>query len=407
MEEKICFIVMGFGKKKDPDTNRTIDLDATYKKIIRPAVESARCKCIRADEIVESGIIDRSMYALLYYADIVIADISTFNPNAIYELGVRHALRPYSTIIIKEDEGKIPFDIGHDRIISYKHLGNEISEAEVRKCIPQLRTLIQNVINEPKTDSPLYSYIHQIKKPEISEEEISSIIGELKNNEDSIYALTEMAKENMAKSDFVKAEQLWEKLCYKAENEKYYIQQRALCRYKSEVPTTQKALTDALLIMAKIEGQTDTETLGILGAINKRLYEITSDKSFLTSAIDSYKRAWNQYKDYYTGENYATCMFMKSKIETSEELKTHSSVEAKLTYTEIIDIILKSLEDKEVEELLWKYASLSNAYLALDDHTNAEKYEKLFYDQQPQQWEKKTFEKTKETILNLLLGDLE
>lgn len=211
----------------------------------------------------------------------------------------------------------------------------------------------------------------------------------------------------MAKSDFVKAEQLWEKLCYKAENEKYYIQQRALCRYKSEVPTTQKALTDALLIMAKIEGQTDTETLGILGAINKRLYEITSDKSFLTSAIDSYKRAWNQYKDYYTGENYATCMFMKSKIETSEELKTHSSVEAKLTYTEIIDIILKSLEDKEVEELLWKYASLSNAYLALDDHTNAEKYEKLFYDQQPQQWEKKTFEKTKETILNLLLGDLE
>lgn len=56
------------------------------KKIIRPAVESAGCKCIRADEIVESGIIDRSMYALLYYADIVIADISTFNPNAIYEL---------------------------------------------------------------------------------------------------------------------------------------------------------------------------------------------------------------------------------------------------------------------------------------------------------------------------------
>mgnify|MGYP000767346306 CR=1 FL=1 len=202
MERNLCFIVMGFGKKKDPDTNRTIDLDATYKKIIRPAVESAGCKCIRADEIVESGIIDRSMYALLYYADIVIADISTFNPNAIYELGVRHALRPYSTIIIKEDEGKIPFDIGHDRIISYKHLGNEISEAEAKKCIPQLRTLIQSVINEPKTDSPLYSYIHQIKKPEISEEEISSIIGELKNNEDSIYALTEMAKEEIVKKNF-------------------------------------------------------------------------------------------------------------------------------------------------------------------------------------------------------------
>ena len=65
MERNLCFIVMGFGKKKDPDTNRTIDLDATYKKIIRPAVESAGCKCIRADEIVESGIIDRSMHSYI------------------------------------------------------------------------------------------------------------------------------------------------------------------------------------------------------------------------------------------------------------------------------------------------------------------------------------------------------
>ena len=41
MEKKICFVVMGFGKKKDPETNRTIDLDQTYKCIIRPAVEAA------------------------------------------------------------------------------------------------------------------------------------------------------------------------------------------------------------------------------------------------------------------------------------------------------------------------------------------------------------------------------
>lgn len=109
------------------------------KKIIRPAVESAGCQCIRADEIVDSGVIDRSMYALLYQADVVVADISTYNPNAIYELGVRHSLRPYSTIIIKENEGNIPFDISHNRTISYKHLGNEISDQEAKTCIPRLK----------------------------------------------------------------------------------------------------------------------------------------------------------------------------------------------------------------------------------------------------------------------------
>ena len=44
------------------------------------------------------------MYGLLLSADLVIADISTYNPNAIYELGVRHGVKPYHTIILKEKE---------------------------------------------------------------------------------------------------------------------------------------------------------------------------------------------------------------------------------------------------------------------------------------------------------------
>ena len=37
------------------------------------------------------------------------ADVSTANCNAFYELGVRHALRPATTIIIAEDKFKFPF----------------------------------------------------------------------------------------------------------------------------------------------------------------------------------------------------------------------------------------------------------------------------------------------------------
>lgn len=398
MEKKVCFVIMGFGKKKDPDTNRTIDLDATYKRIIRPAIEAADCKCIRADEIIESGIIDRSMYALLYYADVVIADISTFNPNAIYELGVRHTLRPFSTIIIKEDEGKIPFDIAHDRMISYKHLGNEISEQEAKKCIPQLCNLIKSVVSDPRVDSPLYTFIPSTERPRISEDEIQSIIGELKDNEDTIYALTERAKEKMNAKDFVEAEQLWEKLSKKAENDKYYIQQQALCRYKSETPTKLRALTDALSIIEQIDNQSDTETLGIMGAIYQRLWVETNDNSFLDSAIESYKKGWSLYEDYYTGENYANCVYMKATV-LEGDLKTHSEVEAKLTFEKIITIVQKSLEETEAEEIMWKYATLSNSYLALKQFEEAEKYEKLFREQEPSQWQIDTFEKTKQYYL--------
>src|SRR6478672_8506885 len=91
-----CFVVMGFGKKTDFETGRVLDLDHSYDNLIKPAVEAAGLKCIRADEIVHSGLIDVPMYEQLLKADVVVADISTSNRNAIYELGVRHALRPYT-----------------------------------------------------------------------------------------------------------------------------------------------------------------------------------------------------------------------------------------------------------------------------------------------------------------------
>jgi hypothetical protein len=94
---------MGFGKKTDFEIGRVLDLDASYTELIKPAVEAAGLKCIRADEIKHSGLIDDPMYEQLLTADVVVADLSTSNRNAIYELGVRHALRPYTTVIIAED----------------------------------------------------------------------------------------------------------------------------------------------------------------------------------------------------------------------------------------------------------------------------------------------------------------
>ena len=199
----------------------------------------------------------------------------------------------------------------------------------------------------------------------------------------------------MKKSDFCEAEKIWKRLSVKAGNEKYYIQQQALCRYKSESPSKLIALTDALGIMSEIKEQTDTETLGILGAINKRLWEATRDSCYLTSAIDVYKKGWNLHKDYYTGENYANCLMMQEKI-LKGDLSTHAKVEAQLTFKEIIKIVLASLEEVEPEEVMWKYATLANSHYALGLCDKGEKYERLFRSQNPDEWQVQTFEKTKQ-----------
>ena len=149
-----------------------------------------------------------------------------------------------------------------------------------------------------------------------------------------------------------------------------------------------------MLILEGVGNQSDTETYGIKGAIYKQLWEETKDNSYLDSAIESYKKGWSLYEDYYTGENYANCMYMKAKV-SEGELKIHSEVEAKLTFEKIISIVLKSLEEDEPEEVMWKYATLSNSYLALKQIKYAEKYEKLFREQEPLPWQIETYEKTK------------
>lgn len=397
MNKKICFVVMGFGKKKDPETNRTIDLDQTYQQIIRPAVEASGLECVRADEITETGIIDRSMYALLYRADVVIADISTYNPNAIYELGVRHALKKHSTIIIKESNCKFPFDLNHNRILSYEHLGDEISSNEAKRCQEELQKLITTIVAEPKVDSPLYIYIPQTSTPIISDETLAEIIGEQKAIENSIFRLTELAKQHMIDNNFLDAALIWERLSKTVVNEDYYIQRQALCTYKSEYPSKLEALTNALSIIKQISNGNDTETLGIIGGINKRLWRLTREASFLDRALEYYGKAWNLYKDYYTGENYALCMLEMSNKEIDEE-KIYYKVGAKKTFQEIIYSLLTSLRVEEPEDLLWKYATLSNAYLACGDLGNATKYETKFMEQHPAEWQIQTFNETKEII---------
>ena len=120
---------MGFNTKTMED-GKEYNLNLSYEEIIKPVLEQLNIQYIRADEIMLSEIIDESMYQLLLCADLVIADITTLNPNALYELGVRYALKPYATVLIGDRDTKFPFDISHLRIFTYEHSGKTITSKE-------------------------------------------------------------------------------------------------------------------------------------------------------------------------------------------------------------------------------------------------------------------------------------
>ncbi|RXM44962.1 TRAFs-binding domain-containing protein [Flavobacterium sp. YO12] len=407
--KKICFVIMGFGKKTDPTLGKTFDLDKTYHNIIKPAVLASGYECVRGDEVQESGLIDRSMYGLLIYSDLVIADITTFNPNAIYELGIRHAAKPFSTIVMKEKDGTIPFDINHNKTFTYSHMGEDISATEASRCQEALTNLILSVEKSQEVDSPLFQHIQSVKPYILPEEEYIHLIQELAEKEKVLFALVQQAKFHMSKNNFEEAIKCWKKASEKVENDSYFIQQLALCTYKNKNVSEKLALNDALTIINKLEpdGRTtnDPETLGITGAIYKRFWLLDkSEMEYLDRAIKYYNKGFTINSDYYTGENYALCLDLKSEHIQDEHEKIYCKVEARKTREKIIEIIDKLKEDEDFlirSDLNWIYASLANCYLSLNNEEEFEKYEKLFLEKAKADWEIETYNKSKQQILNL------
>jgi hypothetical protein len=408
--KKLCFVIMGYGKKTDPTLGKTFDLDITYSNIIKPAVIRAGYDCVRGDEILESGIIDKSMYALLIHADLVIADITTFNPNAIYELGIRHAARPFSTIVMKEKDGNIPFDLNHNKIFTYAHMGEDIGYSETERAVSSLFAIITAISKSEEVDSPLFHHIKGMEPYVLPPEEYTQIIKELADKEHSIFALVEKARIEMQNENFSEACKSWKKASEKVENDVYFTQQLALCTYKDKTLDPNLALIDALSIIRKLEpdnrNTTDPETLGITGAIYKRLWLCNKHvPDYLDRAIEYYKRGFTINQDYYTGENYALCLGLKSQITQDPEEKVYLKFSAKKVRNEIIQIVnaLQNDEDYNLRsDLIWIYASLANCHLALKNNDEFEKNEGLFLSKKPAQWELETYNDSKKLTLNLI-----
>jgi hypothetical protein len=115
----LCFVLMPFGRKMDA-AGRVTNFDSVYDKIIAPAVSQAGLEPIRADEEKIGGTIHKPMFERLMLCHYAVADITGANPNVFYELGIRHAMRPRSTVIVFAEGTVLPFDIALVRGISYK-----------------------------------------------------------------------------------------------------------------------------------------------------------------------------------------------------------------------------------------------------------------------------------------------
>src|SRR5262245_43736442 len=110
MTRPLCFVLMPFGRQPDA-AGRPVDVDRVYQELIAPAIAQADLEPLRADEEMTGGIIHKPMFERLILCEYAVADLTTANANVFYELGLRHAVRSGSTVLIFALGGRqLPFD---------------------------------------------------------------------------------------------------------------------------------------------------------------------------------------------------------------------------------------------------------------------------------------------------------
>jgi len=395
--KKKCFVVMGFGTKTDFQQQKTYDLDKTYRIIIKKAVEEAGLECIRADDIIHAGIIDKPMYELLLGADVVVADLSTSNANAIYELGVRHALRPHTTIVIAEKNFKFPFDIKSLLIRPYNHLGEGIDAEDAEKARDSLKKAIQELAEKKDADSPVYTFLPTLCGPTLREAAQATAVAQTVIAADgTVSLLMKMFRDARAASNWAAAKPALEQLKLKLPGDPFIVQQLALTTYKGKQPDAKTALAEAREILLELQPQTtnDPETLGIWGAIHKRMWELDSKPEDLDEAIRSYGKGFNLKDDYYNGINYAFMLNARASVSTERADAIADFVWARRVRQRVIELCEQRLAagvkddhgNDDREQLFWLRATLIEALIGTGQSARAVSEKDKAIAEAPESW---------------------
>ncbi len=332
----LCFVLMPFGVKPD-GRGGSVDFDAVFEQLLSPAAREAGLEPLRADQELVGGLIHKPMFERLVLADYAIADLTTANPNVFYELGVRHAVRPYSTVLVGADPAGIPFDLAPTRVLAYALDAQGRPEDPDRDRGALLEAL--RAAREAATDSPVFQLIDELPPPRIDrlktdvfrEEAVYSAQAKQRlsaaraQGADAVRAI----EHDLGQLEDVEAGVLvdlllsyratsaWEDMCRLVEAMPAPVRRTGLVSEQYGFALNRAGRgeeAERVLEQVLEEHGPSSETLGLLGRVYKDRWETERDSPLsaaghLERAIDAYRRGFEaDWRDAYPGVNAVTLM---------------------------------------------------------------------------------------------------
>ena len=161
--DKVCFYITPIGEEGSEVRKHA---DMMLKHVIEPVMTTFKMTVVRADAIAKSGLITQQVFEHIAKARLCVADLSFSNPNAFYELGVRHVCQlPTIQLIQKGD--KIPFDVAQGRTImidtSDRYTVMDRIESAKRELNDYVKSALEAKRDAPSDDNPVAVYLPGLK----------------------------------------------------------------------------------------------------------------------------------------------------------------------------------------------------------------------------------------------------
>jgi tetratricopeptide (TPR) repeat protein len=386
-----CFILMPFGRKTD-ESGKTVEFDKVYEYIIEPAVKEADLEPVRADEEILGGIIHKPMFERLMLCDYAVADLTTANANVFYELGVRHGVRPHSTLLTFTEGMRLPFDVAPLRALPYKldssGLPIEIDDTK-KKIVERLEEC-----REPSVDSPVFQLVSDMPSPDIARLKTDTFRDTVQYSnyyKEKLKEAREKNKEAVAEIEgelgrivdidpgitidlflSYRAVKDWESMINLAEKMSPMLRKSILVQEQLGFALNRlEKHKEAEKILEDIISKhgSSSETNGILGRVYKDLWEKNKQlgndikaNGYLKKAINTYLEGFEaDWRDAYPGINAVTLMEIKQPVDSRQK--------------EILPVVLYAVKRRLSQKYpdYWDYATLLELNVLSNDKEEAYK----------------------------------
>jgi hypothetical protein len=350
MPGQLCFVLMPFGQKSDAG-GTVIDFDAVYRDVIAPAIRDADMEPLRADEEVTGDIIPKTMFERLILCEYAVADLTTANANVFYELGVRHAVRPWSTVALFAKGSRLPFDVTMLRSLPYT-----LTPAGTPDDIDATRKSLTAQLSDARKaikDSPVFTLIEDMSKQQIDHEKTDTFRDRVSYSphlKDRLAAARERGVEAVkaveselgniadAESGVVidlflsyRAVQAWGDMIRLVERMSPPLAATVMVQEQLALALNRAgdgAQAETVLTRLLVKRGPSSETYSILGRVYKDRWEEASKDSrlhylargLLDKAIDAYVRGFEaDWRDAYPGINAVTLMELRDQPDPRQQ----------------------------------------------------------------------------------------